>query len=101
MAAPDRQWLRRFITANLRLYTRDERGPATSEIAVSIGEDIGRVNEELRQMRSEGLVTCSQVRSGASSHWRLAAMAGKEIRHLDGDPRNLDPSSLEIRESGR
>jgi prevent-host-death family protein len=25
-------------------------------------------------------------------------LAGKEINHRDGDPRNLDPSNLEIRE---
>jgi hypothetical protein len=29
---------------------------------------------------------------------RRESLHGKEIRHLDGDPRNNDPGNLEIRE---
>ena len=68
---PETYWLRGAIVADLRLRERSDCSTTTANVAEDIGYNISAVNAELRQMRAEGMVACSQVRSGASSRWTL------------------------------
>ncbi len=55
---------------------------------------VGRAAREHRSINGhiEYLLEQDRARDG---------MSGKEIHHRDGDPRNLDPAGLELRESER
>ena len=62
MAEPN--WLRRFITANLRLWERDERGVAVADIATATGCPVRSVTAELELMQADGLA----VKTGGRWH---------------------------------
>ena len=69
----DREWLRRFITANLKLCARPDAGVTAAEIGVSIGQPGRVVESELHRMRAEGLVARYEAGDGRNRkvRWHL------------------------------
>jgi hypothetical protein len=69
----DKEWLRRFITANLKLHGRPDAGLTAAEIGVSIGQPTQKVDHELHQMRAEGLVARYEAGDGRNrrTRWHL------------------------------
>ena len=63
-------WLRRGITANLRLHARPGDGLDTGFIRTSLGRPAGDVDAELRQMRDDGLVERYEAGAGRAC-WYL------------------------------
>ncbi len=74
----DREWLRRFITANLKLCARPDDGRTAAEIGVSIGQPAREVDHELHQMRAEGLVARYEAGDGRNRRvrWHLPTRDG-------------------------
>ncbi len=69
----DADWLRRFITANLKLCARPDAGLTAAEIGVSIGQPAQVVDHELHRMRDEGLVARYEAGDGRNrrTRWHL------------------------------
>lgn len=60
------------------------------------------LHERLRRVAFDRRESMNEIVNDAVEAWlRILEVRGKEVHHKDGDPRNNDPSNLEIRESER
>ena len=75
----DTFWLRRCITANLRLHASPAGGLDATFIRVSLGRTEQEVSGELRRMRDEGLAACYEAGDGRGrrTRWYLTVRGAR------------------------
>jgi hypothetical protein len=72
----DTMWLRRGITASLRLHARPDNGLDVAFIRLSLGRTAQEVSAELARMRHEHLVACYEAGDGRNrrTRWYLTPL---------------------------
>jgi hypothetical protein len=72
-------WLRRGITASLRLHARPDDGLDVGFIRTSLGRDAAEVRSELCRMRDDHLVARYEAGSGRTrtTRWYLTDLGAR------------------------